>query len=263
MGAKDTWVEMVEKEMADFASKYAFSYQKNERQVAAFFEIGCFLALSLDYQNQGFEVKPLGLRGGSYRYLTTPSGNPNNFSYLGLELGSEKFELRQQVRIRSHLHRDICVTPDFVVLWSGADISGERDNDFAGGKRGFFVAESRAVIAGHECKCMKGFPELYASFIGISTVVHIWHLPEFGGRSVRGPEGHLAPSLFVGAEASNLHRRLIKALEAQFPINIITGIHSERKLGKLGKNLARLPLGRLATLPESFGPEPADEDIPF
>ena len=254
--------------MAEFAAAHSHNYQKTDRQLSALFEIGCFLALSEDYEKQGFLIEPINTRDGEFRYLTTPNGDPRNFSHVRLARGNRIFEIRQQVRVRSYLNKEIYITPDMVVLHSDSTILGERDEDYAGGKRGFFVTSSTSVVAAHECKSMNGFPELYVSFLGMVAVIHPWYNSLSQSALERGEVGHLAPSLFVGAEASNLHRRLIRALEEQFAINIITGLHREGKISNRSSNLVRLPFADRPDLsPVDFGIseayEVADVDIPF
>jgi hypothetical protein len=194
--------------------------------VAASFEIGCFHALTEFYEQQGFVIRATNLTpSGEYKYLTSPNGNPNNFSFIRLISRKGTFELRQQVRIRSHLDPDIAFTPDLVVLVKGAALGGEKDPDYASGKRSFFCVDARSVVAAHECKSMNPFPELLVSFLGLFVTAHAWHTGAC--RVARlAPNGmHLAPSLFVGGTARALHLRMIRALEACYPINIVVGLH--------------------------------------
>lgn len=241
--------------MADFARKYAPHYAFRDRELAGAFEIGCFLTLVADYERQRLSVIPRNLDGDEFKYLTTPNGNPQNFSYV--ELQSTRgglWQLRQQVRVRSHLHNDITFTPDIVLLDADAAINEEKDIDYAGGKRTFFSVTSTAVIAAHECKSMTGFPELYISFVGMLVAAHDW-VPN-ADTKVATPiqKGHLAPTLFVGGEASNLHRKMIAALQQVYPMNIITGLHrGSWKILKQAKQFRRL----------IFNPSTAKSKIPL
>jgi hypothetical protein len=106
-----------------------------------------------------------------------------------------------------------------------AAVSGGRDPDHAGGKRGFFSVSSFDVIAAHECKSLVPFPELLVSFIGIVIAGHAWLEPA-NMLSQIDPLGlHLAPTLFVGGSAKPMQRRMIAAIEKKFPVNIIPGLH--------------------------------------
>ena len=49
------------------------------------------------YKKQGYVLTLENLKDNEYRYLTTPSGNPSNFSYVTLSGTDGEFELRQQV----------------------------------------------------------------------------------------------------------------------------------------------------------------------
>lgn len=243
-GSDDVWIRDVEKAMDAFANEHSAVLGSTERVLAAYFEIGCFLSLVEDYEQQSVSLALVNLtKDKAFRYLTTPSGNPDNFSYVRLSLGSETWQLRQQVRIVSHLHPDVALTPDIAVLDSNAEVLNAKDSDFAHGKRGFFRVHSEGVVAAHECKSLTAFPELYASFVGLALVCHEWIENAGRGESRRSPMGHLAPTLFVGGDASNLHRRMVKALESVYPINILTGLHRTGVAWRKQRGtLNRLPL---------------------
>lgn len=241
---KDPWVVEVETRIARFAKRYGTTYRRSEREISASFEIGCFHALVAFYK-ESCAVRPRNLTAGEYRYLTTPSGNPKNFSFVSLKRGRSEFELRQQVRVRSHLDDDIAFTPDLVVIPAGANIASERDSDYASGKRSFFSVRSQDVIAAHECKSMNAFPELLIGFLGTLIAAHVW-LDSASDRRKLDPDGiHLAPTLFVGGTARALHSRMVAALMKSYPINIILGMHSG--VWRLSKSARRI--NRLVTTP--------------
>lgn len=226
MNSVDHWVTKVSDLMRGFAERHSITYSQTARVVSASFEIGCFHAL-IKFYSRNFEICPRNLTAhNEYRYLTSPSGNPANFSYVEMKSVGGDFELRQQVRVRSHLHDDISFTPDLLVVKAGANINAENDADFAGGKRSFYTVRSSSVVAAHECKSMNPFPELLVSFIGMLITAHDW-LESPWDRNMLDSEGvHLAPSLFVGGEARALHLRMIAALEKSYPINIVIGLHA-------------------------------------
>lgn len=247
MPTSDAWVRKIENRMNAFASRHGLVFSASARQVSASFEIGCFHALC-DFYSVSCALIPEGLTAGNeYRYLTSPSGNPNNFSYVRMVHASGEFELRQQVRIRSHLHSDIAFTPDLVVVRSGAAILSEKDGDYASGKRAFYCVTSDDVIAAHECKSLNPFPELLVGFLGMLIAAHKW-LESPTDRAQIVEDGlHLAPSLFVGGTARALHVRMVKALEQCYPINIVLGLHVGTWSLLGGRRLNLLPaLGSLS-----------------
>ncbi|UJP04551.1 MAG: hypothetical protein LZF61_06635 [Nitrosomonas sp.] len=220
----DHWIDDVEKAIQSFASNYRITYARKERELSASFEIGCLHALT-DFYETNCSLQPMNLKNGTYRYLTTPNGNPNNFSHVEATVGNEVFEIRQQVRIRSYLNPDIAFTPDMVVMHKGANIMSHHDPDYASGKRKFFCVNSADVIAAHECKSTNPFPELLVSFVGMLIAAHAW-LTSPTDRSLITVNGnHLAPTLFVGGTASGIHQRMVRAMEASMPINIVLGLH--------------------------------------
>lgn len=224
MSASDTpqWVQEVEARVARFAADFGSVYRRTERELSASFEIGCFHALVDFYETKG-HITPANLtEAGEYRYLTSPSGNPENFSHVIVEIEGVEFTIRQQVRIKSHIHPDIAFTPDLVVLGPGSVLNAEWDADFAGGHRRLFFVKAEAVVAAHECKSMAPFPELMVSFLGMLFAAHPW-LREEAEELGDGP--HLCPSLFVGGTARALHLRMVRALEDSYPMNVILGLH--------------------------------------
>jgi hypothetical protein len=228
MGSTATrWEDRVFDAMENFASKYGAVYSKTEREIWAHFEIGCSLSLVQFYEESGYNgvVENLG-KDKSYRYLTSPNGNPANFSYIVMTKRHEQIEIRQQVRISSHIGEDVSFTPDIVVIPHAARICGERDPDYAAGKRAFFFVRSSQVIAAHECKSMPPFPELLVSFIGMLVAGHEWFETTDLTKVVTKDGDHLAPCLFVGGSARSIHLRMIKGLKTAYPMNIVVGMHS-------------------------------------
>jgi hypothetical protein len=224
---KKTWEQKVIDAIEKFASDYAVVYSKKERELAAHFEIGCLLSLIEFYETCGFTGTVCNEdTDGSYRYLTTPSGNPENFSYMLMTKGANAFEIRQQVRISSHVAADVFFTPDIVVIPHKTKVRSKKDPDYAGGKRTFFFVKSKEVIAAHECKSMPPFPELLVSFIGMLVVGHEWFDRPDADELIVEDGDHLAPCLFVGGSARSIHLKMIKALKSAYPMNIVVGMHS-------------------------------------
>jgi hypothetical protein len=220
----DDWVRNVKLRMRAFARQHGTVYAKKERQISASFEIGCFHAL-LDFYEQHFTVKPEGLQDGEYRYLTTPAGNPERFSFVRLMRKSGAYILRQQVRVRSAIDPDIQFTPDFVVFREGVKIRHEIDEDYANGKKRLFYVRGEDLVAAHECKSMNPFPELIISFLGMLVASHPWANERGAKKRIVKDGKHLAPSLFVGGTARGLHQRMVDAVGRNYPVNIILGMH--------------------------------------
>lgn len=218
------WLTTAADLIKSFADKHKLILSKTERQLSASFEVGCLHALLNLYEKQGYDPTPQGLDKNSYKYLTSPSGNPANFSYVTLSGDDGEFELRQQVRIESHLASDIRFTPDIVVVEKGAQILGVTHNSYANGKRKFFSVKSEVVVAAHECKSMNPFPELMVSFIGMLVTAHKWHPDKTG--IVSDKNGHIAPTLFVGGTARALHLKMIEAMQSVYMLNIVVGMHT-------------------------------------
>jgi hypothetical protein len=218
------WLAEVEQRIESFAERFSFTYDKTPRHLAASFEVGCFLALVSYYERQAM-VQPMNLTdAGEYRYLTSPQGNPHNFSFVEIAHPTGRFHLRQQVRIRSHFHEDIAFTPDFLVLSAAEELQCVYDRDYASGRQRFWFVESTRVVAAHECKSLAPFPELLVSFLGLVMAAHSW----LDGSEICRPDPnglHFAPTLFVGGSAKALHNRMVRGLCAAFPINVVLGLH--------------------------------------
>jgi hypothetical protein len=188
--------------------------------------VGCLHAVLRFYEKQGYMLALKNLtEDGEYRYLTSPAGNPNNYSFVLAKGPDGRFEIRQQVRIESHVNEAIRFTPDIVVLRKAANIlQGALNPDFASGKRQFFTVDSKYVVAAHECKSLNPFPELLVSFLGMLIAAHKWY-PKNTGVRLTNDEGHLGPTLFVGGTPRALHQKMISAMQSSYPINIIAGLH--------------------------------------
>jgi hypothetical protein len=221
------WLAEVEKEVAAFAYYHGATYARPEREISASFEIGCFHSVVRWYQRE-FELSARNLQNGVYRYLTTPNGNPVNFSFVEMvhRRTGEVTELRQQVRIRCQRNRDIAFTPDLVVIRSKAEVTGRYDPAFAGGKQRFFSVESDDVVAAHECKSMTPFPELLIAFLGMLVSAHDWLEYPHCRDQVSRTGCHLAPTLFVGGTSSMWHSRMIRAMGATYALNVVDGLHA-------------------------------------
>lgn len=225
MASNDDWVKGVENKATAFWKKHSTNYNKKKRELSASFEIGCLHALLNYYEKTGYTLKVENLINGEYRYLTTPNGNPNNFSYISMSGHDGDYEIRQQVRINSHLNEDIAFAPDIAVLFKGAKISAVTDKDYASGKRPFYTASSNSIVAAHECKSMVPFPELLVSFVGMFITAHSWYGKE-NWEEIQSKDGnHIAPTMFVGGTARAMHLKMIRALEKTYPINIVVGLH--------------------------------------
>lgn len=261
MTTSDPWIDSVELKIRAFARQYRMAYQKSSRQIAAAFEIGCFHSL-LEFYSSSSVVTPQNLTpSNEYRYLTSPNGNPANFSFVRISHPSGDYDLRQQVRIVSHLDSDIAFTPDMVVFPTEAAVNTRTDKDYAGGKRSFFFLRSADVVAAHECKSMNPFPELLVSFVGLLQVAHKW-LDLRDGRIKIDPHGiHLAPSLFVGGSARALHNRMISALQRVFPLNIISGLHAGNWKLSASTSLKRLAVSPTPSSVPALTDVVTDDDI--
>lgn len=112
-----------------------------------------------------------------------------------------------------------------VVFRADKKVKNRLDDDYAKGKRSFFYVDADDLVSLYECKCMNPFPELMVSFLGMVFAAFPWaKRPDYDGR-IDEESIHLAPALFVGGSPRGLHLRMVRALKASFPVNIILGMH--------------------------------------
>lgn len=252
-----TWLVNAEKLVKAFARKHGVVMRITDRQLSAAFEIGSLHALLRFYEAQGYRLEPRNLTDeGEYRYLTSPSGNPANFSWVEAIGPDGEFEIRQQVRVQSHIDDDIAFTPDLVVLLKGTAVEDSRREEYASGKRPYYRVRSSSVVAAHECKSMNPFPELMVSFIGMLVSAHEWY-PDGGRYRHTHDDGHLGPTLFVGGTARNLHLRMISAMQKAYRMNIICGLHEGTWSLTDAKNRLLLLSAHAAA------PAVSEDEIPF
>jgi len=252
-----TWLSEAEALAREFADTHGVVMRLTDRQLSAAFEIGALHALLKFYSTQGYVLTPENLiEGSEYRYLTSPSGNPANFSFVRAVGADGEFEIRQQVRVQSHVDPDIAFTPDIVVLLKDSAIEDSKRVDFASGKRPYYRVSSSSVVAAHECKSMNPFPELLVSFIGMLVSAHEWY-PEGPGFQYTHDKGHLGPTLFVGGTARSIHLRMISAMQKAYRLNIICGLHEGTwSLVDAKNRMLRSAGGMAATVVD-------DDSIPF
>ena len=255
--AAPTWLATAEALAKAFSDTHSVVMRLTDRQLSAAFEIGTLHALLKFYASQGYVLTPQNLiEGSEYRYLTSPSGNPANFSFVQAVGADGEFEIRQQVRVQSHVDEDIAFTPDIVVLLKGAAIDDSKRVDNASGKRPYYRVASSSVVAAHECKSMNPFPELLVSFIGMLVAAHEWY-PAGPGFQYTHQDGHLGPTLFVGGTARSIHLRMISAMQKAYRLNIICGLHEGTwSLIDAKNRMLRLAAGLPATVAD-------DDAIPF
>jgi hypothetical protein len=227
----DQWIRDVERRVDRFVAQSGAIYRKTQREQSAIFEMGCFFALIDEMERNGVPCEVEGLQDGEFRYLTSPSGKPENFSYVSFTFEGSRYELRSQVRVRSQIHQDVTFTPDLVLIRGKAKIDRVVDPEFAGGKRGVWAVHAKAVVAIYECKSLPGYPELYVSFLGMVSATR--------GRLVSRKHAayRFESTLFVGGHARGFHRRMIAAIHEVCAVRIATGLHSG------GWGLRRSPSG--------------------
>ncbi|MEO5716640.1 MAG: hypothetical protein ABIT37_24385 [Luteolibacter sp.] len=224
----EAWIALITSTVKTFCRDYKVVYAVKARERAASFEIGCLHMLLNNYEEVG-TLRPENLNEkGEFRYLTSPNGNPDNFSWMRLTLGGVDFQIRQQVRVKSHWHSDIAFCPDIVVLKPNTEVEDGFDPDYASGKRKFFVVSSEQVVTAHECKSLSPFPELLVAFTGMFQAAHKWFEPNSTKDYTHFAGDHPAPCLFIGGDSRPIQRRMITALEVVFPINIVSGLHWSR-----------------------------------
>ena len=252
------WLSNAVKLAKAFGEKHKLLLKSSERQLSAAFEVGSLHALLRYYESQGYTLQPQNLSSDKeYRYLTSPNGNPANFSYVSAQGYDGEFEIRQQVRVQSHVDEWIRFTPDIVVITKDAQIQKQKSKYYAHGKRAFFAVPSSSVVAAHECKSMNPFPELIVSFLGMLVTAHEWY-PKGSAAELTKGFGHLAPTLFVGGTARGMHLKMILAMQACYALNIICGLHEGTWSLQDAENRLKwlLPHG-------SAKSSPAGDDMPF
>lgn len=222
----DSWLMEVEQRVKGFCKEFSTTYAVKKRERSAAFEIGCLHMLVKNYEEASGTLTVENLNNeNEFRYLTTPSGNPANFSWFKFSIDEDEFQIRQQVRVKSHWHEDVAFCPDIVVLKTDAEIAEPKLEEYAGGKRRFFHVMSSEVVTAHECKSLPPFPELLVSFIGMFGAAHRWYDPKNNGEYLEEEGVHPAPCLFIGGNTNGIQRKMAKGLEETFPINVVSGLH--------------------------------------
>ncbi len=125
----------------------------------AIYECYSLSELALQLKGAGWNVTVRNIQNGVFRFKTTPSGNPNNFSYLVIDKNETTLEVRQQVRIWGIWG---CYTPDISIILPSSTF---RNSTLSVKYLENFV----------ECKHMEPYPMSCASFVGMLYVLNRWN----------------------------------------------------------------------------------------
>lgn len=130
------------------------------RPQSAIYECYSLSELALQLERAGWSVNLDNIQNGEFRFKTTPSGNPNNFSYIVIDKNGYTFEVRQQLRINGRWGN---YTPDICVISPNTALDPRNS------------IEDRYLENFIECKHMVPYPMSCASFVGILYVLNRWN----------------------------------------------------------------------------------------
>ncbi len=233
-------------ELKDDVVKYIRSFRKkvfnHSKRLNDYFEMACFNHLIKYYENRGFKISLENLVNGKFCYKLSPSGYPENFSYIKVskERNYKKqqkkiieYEVRHNLSIQSSYENDIYVVPDISIIKCNS-IEEDCSKSLYSTKKFFFTRNSSLLTIG-EAKMMVPFPELMFGFIGV-------YLELFKGkkRKVIDNSYHLAPCLFISGKCNPHTERIRNYLEGRYKLNIITDLYFKGKSNFSQKNFRKL-----------------------
>jgi len=129
------------------------------RPQSAVYECYSLSELTLQLKGAGWKVIVQNIQNGEFRFKTSPSGDPNNFSFIVIDRNDVVLEVRQQVKIfgRWGIYTpDICITyPNALVFRNSLDDESLEN----------FI----------ECKHMEPYPMSCAFFVGVLYVLNRWN----------------------------------------------------------------------------------------
>jgi hypothetical protein len=106
------------------------------------------------FRSRGYRITPMNHPSG-FRFKCFPRGDPNDYSYFHVRKDEESFEIRLSIDAQNLSWKSIRLNLDVVVI---PENSIDLNN---------VVDSGQSLITFAECKNMRGFPELVATFEGM------------------------------------------------------------------------------------------------
>ena len=202
-----------------FLNKHGVFLKNRGDKISGYFEMTCFNDVVSFYENTGFQVKPMNLKGSVYVYKLSPSGYPENFSYFLISKDRE-FEIHHSLSVESTIGNDLFYTPDIAVISKDA-VEKRKTSSYYNEKRPHSFCNAQNLQTFVEVKHMNPFPELLFNFTGL--LYSFMPVVMDGDQSGKGAE-HIAPSLALSGNG-NAHTTAIKnTFEAKYDCNLIYGL---------------------------------------
>lgn len=212
-------IEELKKEVTGFVNRYKASVVHKAERVSDFFEMSCFNRVVRFYERCGYQVTPVNLQKGLYKYKCSPAGIQSNFSFFKITFkdGDEThvFEVQHNLAVQSAHDPGIYTTPDITII---REDSVRYTKEHYENKNTFSYVSQTDLVSFCEAKQFTPFPELLFNFMGIVNELSPSVLMD-GTESMTPTQ--LAPTLMVSGKGGRHALAIKQSLEFRYCINIL------------------------------------------
>lgn len=206
--------EKFEGSLQFFLNKHGAVLSKYSSRLSAFFEMKIYNDVVRAYEELGYSAAPKQLGDGNqFKYKLSTNGYIENFSYFEVDKKGHKFWIIHNLKCESAQYRDSYITADVAVIVAGTDERIRVD------KNKQDVVKNENLRTFFECKFMAPFPELLASFVGMTYAL----TPELLDNPIKG-RTHIAPSLVCANVGSVNSYRMANSIMDSHTLNVFNSM---------------------------------------
>jgi len=193
----------VKKRISDFLSKHDTILSNYRSRLSGFYEMMMYNEVVRSYEELGFQAKPQGVKDGIFKYKLVSSGYVKNFSYFELSYKNNSFWIIHNLKVEAKGYKNSYITPDISIV-----IPDKIQRAVISRKKQDYIENSNLVTF-FECKLMPPFPELLASFVGLTYCIKPNFLTQYKNTDYLKKGKHVNPSLLCAGNGS-MHANIFK-----------------------------------------------------
>lgn len=233
--------QVLVKEIESFAGRFNAYVKAHTKRMSDYYEMSAYNEIVRYYKHKKYDVMPLNLKNGEFKYRLSPTALKDTCSYFSATKKAGRWddavtislEIHHNLRIQSACDKHLFYNADIAVCYYGGTKS-MREN----GRQKDFICNER-LISFFEVKNLVPFPEILFNFSGLL----LEFLPKFISGEVSVSEldtysavdnKHICPGMFFSGSVNDNTKRIILALKNRYNHNFILGLaYSKGKIHPL------------------------------
>lgn len=209
-----------EREIRSFLNRFSSVFTQTSDQTHALFEMSMLDGIVKYFEKIGFKLEVKNTTSNEFVFALSTNSNPNNTSYFQLVYSVDherlEYEIRHNVKVRSHHCGEMYFSPDYVVCKSNS-LEKESVSWYYAGKYPLHFIKSENLITFAEAKNYIPSPELVINFIGIVNEL----APYLINKSPIKKRYAFTPTMFISGNG-NPHLQIIKkSFRDRYKVNIL------------------------------------------